>query len=444
MAFNSTDWIHATDGGAAYPTLQGWESAHDGDAPSTGQTCRAEIEGNPGDTLLTYFDGWQAGQNATTRVEITAKAGCENWGDAPTGTRAYLDQAVSFVQSSQDIYLDIFRIAFINVDIAMAFASGEVRVYHCYFSGGTYGILISGNATTYVAANKMIDCSPTHTYKGGIRQLSGDNYAWNNTIDGCGDGCFEASGTLELRNNVATGSNSEDFSSASDEQYNASEDATASHATSYDSETVTNLFEDYSSRDFTPKTTGNLYQNGTDQPTWFDTLTGGKDLAGNDYDADNPSIGCYEVAGGGSAAVTSGNFLESEIVTGGEEVVITLTDDTWIAAGTGPIGTTANTQALIDGIDGDVAGGTGWDAQVQSTLVPADDVARTSATVCTITLNAASYAISANETITVTIPAAVLTGGEEIVADATFAITNEAAGAAMPVIWHHLNKNIGR
>jgi len=136
----------------------------------------------------------------------------------------------------------------------------------------------------------------------------------------------------------------------------------------------------------------------------------------------------YEAAGG-SAALTgtavAGGVLESEIVTGGETIIITLTDDTWIAADTGPIGTTANTQALIDGIDGDVAGGTGWDEKVKANLVPADDVERTSDTVCTITLNAApDYAISSDETITVTIPAAVLTGGEEIVADATFVVTN--------------------
>jgi len=150
-------------------------------------------------------------------------------------------------------------------------------------------------------------------------------------------------------------------------------------------------------------------------------------------------------AAGGSAALTGtavdGGVLESEIVTGGETIIITLTDDTWIAAGTGPIGTTANTQALIDGIDGDVVGGTGWDAKVKSTLVPADDVVRTSDTVCTVTLNAAAdYAISSDETITVTIPAEVLTGGGEIVADSTFVVTNEGAGLSIPVaMYHYMN-----
>lgn len=116
---------------------------------------------------------------------------------------------------------------------------------------------------------------------------------------------------------------------------------------------------------------------------------------------------------------------ESDIVTGGKTIVLTLTDETFIAAGTGPIGSTANTQALIDGIDGDVVGGTGWDAVVKAGLVPADDVVRTSATVCTITLPAfASYSISATETISVVIPAAVLTGGSEIIASPMFTIAD--------------------
>lgn len=118
---------------------------------------------------------------------------------------------------------------------------------------------------------------------------------------------------------------------------------------------------------------------------------------------------------------------ESDIVTGGKTIVLTLTDDTFIAAGTGPVGSTANTQALIDGIDGDVAGGTGWDAVVKAGLVPADDVVRTSDTVCTITLPAfASYSISATETISVVIPSVVLTGSSAITASPMFTVADTA------------------
>lgn len=136
--------------------------------------------------------------------------------------------------------------------------------------------------------------------------------------------------------------------------------------------------------------------------------------------------------GGVSGAVTgtaTASITESDIVTGGKTIIITLTGDTWIAAGTGPIGTTANTQAIIDGIDSAQSEGTGWDAVVKAGLVPASDVVRTSNTVCTITLPAfGSYNITAQETITVTIPAEALTGASPISATPTFTVSTVSAG----------------
>lgn len=100
---------------------------------------------------------------------------------------------------------------------------------------------------------------------------------------------------------------------------------------------------------------------------------------------------------------------EDAIVLGGNTIILTLASDTWLAAGTGPIGSTANTQAIIDGIDSAQAEAAGWDAEVKANLVPATDVVRTSDTVCTITLPAqAAYDITAAEVITATIPAAAL------------------------------------
>jgi hypothetical protein len=119
---------------------------------------------------------------------------------------------------------------------------------------------------------------------------------------------------------------------------------------------------------------------------------------------------------------------EGDIVTGGKTIILTLTGDTWIAAGTGPIGSTANTQALIDGIDSAQAEATGWDAVVKAGL-STSAVVRTSSTVATITLPAfATYDITATETITATIPAAVLTLAAPIVAAPTFTVTATTAG----------------
>lgn len=134
-----------------------------------------------------------------------------------------------------------------------------------------------------------------------------------------------------------------------------------------------------------------------------------------------------------SGTITS-STVESDIVDGGKTIILTLTEDTWLAAGTGPIGSTANTQAIIDGIDSAQSEGTGWDAVVKAGLVPATHVVRTSDVVCTITLPAfASYDTTADETITATIPAAALNiSASAVVATPTFVVSyNPPASAAV-------------
>ncbi len=127
----------------------------------------------------------------------------------------------------------------------------------------------------------------------------------------------------------------------------------------------------------------------------------------------------------------SGGVLESEIDAGGETIIIELIGDTWVAAGTGPIGSTADTQAIIDGFTAASSPAGGWNNEVRDKEVTTA-VVRTSDTVCTITLtDAGDYDISADETITATIPAAALvTSGVAVVAAPTFDVT--AAGGANP------------
>jgi len=194
-------------------------------------------------------------------------------------------------------------------------------------------------------------------------------------------------------------------------------------------------------------TRGSVYVGGTSQKDedrwagkiycqhyWRRKLTAAEILSlhENPWQVYRPKLRLVGKAPGASAAVTgtavSGGVLESEIVTGGDTVIITLTGDTFKAAGTGPIGTTAETQALIDGLDSAQSEGTGWNAEVRDNLVPADDVARTSATVATITIPAtAAYEITADETITVTVPTDVLvTAAGAITGSPTFDVTNEA------------------
>ena len=118
--------------------------------------------------------------------------------------------------------------------------------------------------------------------------------------------------------------------------------------------------------------------------------------------------------------------FESDIVTGGSELIITLTNDTWIAAGTGPIGSTAQSQSIIDALIATTSQPLGWNTVVRPGIEVADLV-RTSATVATITLDAEpTYSIISSETIGATIPGAVLTAAGSIVVSNTFGITAQA------------------
>ncbi len=78
-------------------------------------------------------------------------------------------------------------------------------------------------------------------------------------------------------------------------------------------------------------------------------------------------------------------------------------------------------------LDSAQAEANGWDARVKPALVAANFV-RTSATVATITLPAVgTYDITAQETITDTVPAGILTGGANIVATPTFTVDQTGA-----------------
>lgn len=84
--------------------------------------------------------------------------------------------------------------------------------------------------------------------------------------------------------------------------------------------------------------------------------------------------------------------------------------------------------AIAAGCDSAQSEAAGWDAKVKPNI-PVANVVRTSDTVCTITLQAqADYNITAQETITVTLPASALAAGTQIVSDPTFTIAASAGG----------------
>jgi len=128
----------------------------------------------------------------------------------------------------------------------------------------------------------------------------------------------------------------------------------------------------------------------------------------------------YPVSAVASATVTA-SLTEAQVVAGSETIVIDLINDTWVASGAT---FNAQRQNIIDGLDSAQAEATGWNAEVRDKEV-VGAVARTSDTKVTITLTAAAaYAITADETITATIPATAVTAAGELTATPTFTVSN--------------------
>ncbi len=130
-----------------------------------------------------------------------------------------------------------------------------------------------------------------------------------------------------------------------------------------------------------------------------------------------------------SAALTgtiTASVTEADIVAGGKTLIVTLTSDTWIAAGAASFD--LQRQNIINGVTSAQAEATGWNL-VPKALQAIAGVVRTSDTVVTITWDAfATYNITAQETITVTVPATALVGASALVATPTFTITTTVSG----------------
>jgi len=118
--------------------------------------------------------------------------------------------------------------------------------------------------------------------------------------------------------------------------------------------------------------------------------------------------------------------LESDIRAGGKTVILTLSNDTWVAAGAT---FDAQRQNILNGLTSAQSETLGFNNEVRDKeLVTA--VVRASNEVVTITLSAAAaYNITANETLTDTVPAsALVTSASAVIASPTATISFEIAG----------------
>lgn len=121
-----------------------------------------------------------------------------------------------------------------------------------------------------------------------------------------------------------------------------------------------------------------------------------------------------------SASGTLFNVTEAQVRTGGLTLVLTLTADTWVASGAT---FDAQRQNILNGVTSAQTETLGWNNEVRDNEA-VTSVVRTSDTVVTITWSAApNYDITADETITVTVPATALTAGNQLVAPEQPSIT---------------------
>ncbi len=139
----------------------------------------------------------------------------------------------------------------------------------------------------------------------------------------------------------------------------------------------------------------------------------------------SPSVS-IALTGTATASIT-----EADVITGGKTIILTVTNDTWVAAG----GTfDAQRQNIINGLTSAQSEALGWNNVVKA-LQGVAGVVQTSGTVVTITLDAqATYDITATETITVTIPGTALANGTNTVATPTFTVTAVGGTVAAPML----------
>lgn len=136
----------------------------------------------------------------------------------------------------------------------------------------------------------------------------------------------------------------------------------------------------------------------------------------------------------GKAAAITGTIIssvtEADIVTGGKTLIITLVNDTWIAAGAASFD--LQRDEIIAGVTSAQSEATGWNL-VPKALQSLGGVVRTSDTVVTITWDAfVTYDITAQETITVTVPSTAVAGGVSIVANPTFNVAVVGGATVYP------------
>ena len=377
------------------------------------------------------IDGWTMGSNKM----LIQTQGDARSSDGTYDTTAYriVDHTQGFDIECANVTIDGVQVNSGIVGIEHSAGSDTSAIKNCIITGTltNYGIVyiaaIRSTSTNLIENCVIYKTKISETSSEGI--LNSDQNTTvnviNSIVSGFDDGIELDYGTMTVKN-CAVFNNNHDFDGAMLITYTASDDNPAGTGNvdispgSTESTEWAKAFTDYANGDFSIKGVDSVLYDSGDGNT-------GTDITGYTWTTDDIGALAWQVSATPTAALTgtaSDGATEAEIKAGGQTIVITLTDDTWVAT----VGAdNAITTALIAGIDSGQAEAAGWDAVVKANMV-FGDVARTSPTVVTITLaEESTYAITANETITVTIPVSALTAATEVVATPTFVITATAS-----------------
>lgn len=411
----------------AYASLSEWEAAEQTDLVSDGDIHVVECDDGVDTTARLILDGWTTG--ASNYIEIKAAAGAECNGVA----RANSGVGYRFAPSSVGpfrIQEDFVRCEGFEIDDPSG-ASGPTLQ-----SAGTPGgssdqryqnlLVISTSGGSVYGID--VNAAYTALFENCLVISDGrgaDFRTGTNTVDHCG--FWINGGTLGIvADNSSTITNTWCMGASSEDFWTGGSTPSGSHNASAD----TSVSTDYTSS-LASRTAANEFTSPSATPATFDfslkagnTLAGAgtgslaNDIAGNPYGSPS-DIGPFAEAASSSAAITgtiTATIDESDIVTGGKTIIITLTGDTFVTG-------TVSEDGIAGGSDSDKTGANKWDALIKGDLDNTNVVLSGGDTIATITLPAyASYDPDEQEVITWTIPGASLTGGSPIVATPTFTI----------------------
>jgi hypothetical protein len=463
----------------AYNTLSGWESDRQRDLTAATGDDSIEVAVCYKDGVLQEIDVVEIADWTTAAdnyIRIWVPEGQRHTGTAGTGfvlkPNTTTPREWFLIIWIEELYVrfegieidgsDIENAQYIGgIDTGNVDGAGEIRVDKCLIhdltnptqaSSSAYirGIGIANDRSSRITNNIIYNLESNTSASVSIAAAgiylydAGTHYVYNNTVYNVGNGNASypfdgyvfgikdnGSGGATIINNYAGGTYAAGSATVEDidggtQSYNISSDATATGTGSLTSKAPADQFVSITAgfENLHLKAGADCVNAGDDLTSTFsDDIDGDTRPTG----ASTWDVGADESTGDAPVAALTGTLAdgatEAQIVSGGETLIITLTNDTWDAT----VGAdNAVTTALINGIDSGGAEGTGWDAVVKANM-DYQDVDRTSATVVTITLGAeATYDITATETITVTVPGTAVAGGGSIAATPTFDITTSA------------------